>query len=223
MSRGARIGRAMACIVLLGLPVFLLSLAIRQEFEPLLRTDAAIIRWATGITQRWGLAPALIVLQAVSHPSVVYAISTLVALWAWIVRGLRGLALWAFSTMMAAWIAGEVMKVIVQRARPVLDLPLSFPPGYSFPSGHALNITVAAGVLVLLLWSLLSRPGRVLAVSSAAVVVLVVGLDRIFLGVHFPSDVLAGYVLGCCITFSSWIGFVGPMGGTSSSASSHQP
>ncbi len=133
------------------------------------------------------------------------------------------MALWAFSTMMAAWIAGEVMKVIVQRARPVLDLPLSFPPGYSFPSGHALNITVAAGVLVLLLWSLLSRPGRVLAVSSAAVVVLVVGLDRIFLGVHFPSDVLAGYVLGCCITFSSWIGFVGPMGGTSSSASSHQP
>ncbi len=81
----------MACIVLLGLPVFLLSLAIRQEFEPLLRTDAAIVRWATGITQRWGLAPALIVLQAVSHPSVVYAISTLVALWAWIVQGIAGI------------------------------------------------------------------------------------------------------------------------------------
>ena len=210
----------MACVVLLGLPVFLLFLAVRLEFGPVLRTDQAITGWATAFTRSSGLAPALIVLQAVSHPTVVYVASSLVALWAWIAKGMRTLALWAFCTMMAAWIAGEVMKVIVHRARPNLDTPLSFPPGYSFPSGHALNITVAAGVMLLLLWSLLSATGRAVAVALAAVVVAIVGLDRIFLGVHFASDVIAGYVLGCCITVSSWIGFVGPTGGSLSSASS---
>lgn len=215
--------RAMLCIVLLGLPVFLLALAVRQQIGPVVDADAAVITWATGVTVSWGAAPLLIVVQAVTHPIVVYAASTLVVLWIGIVKKLWTLAVWAFSTMMLTWIIGELMKLIVQRGRPVLDSPMSLPPGYSFPSGHALNITVAAGVLLLLVWSLLSRTGRVVAVVVAVVVVLAVGLDRVFLGVHFPSDVLAGYVLGCCITFSSWIGFVGPMAGTSSSASSPRP
>jgi membrane-associated phospholipid phosphatase len=53
------------------------------------------------------------------------------------------------------------------------------------------------------------------------VIALVVGLDRMFLGVHFPSDVLAGYILGVGITFSSWLGFIGRTSATSSPGPSH--
>ena len=212
--------RAIGSVLLFGIPVFLLAVAVRQEFAPILAVDESAITTATDLTRRWGLVSALIFLQAVGHPTVVYAAATLVAAWVWIAKGMRGRAIWAFCTMMVAWVLGEVMKLIVQRLRPVLEAPLAQPPGYSFPSGHALNITVAATVLLLLLWPLFSATGRVLAVVVAVLVVGAVGLDRIFLGVHYPSDVLAGYVLGCCITFSSWIGFVGRTGGTSSSASS---
>ena len=90
---------------------------------------------------------------------------------------------------------GSVIKLLVQRVRPVVEDPLSQAPGYSFPSGHALNIAVAGSVTVLLIWPLLGRTGRRLAVAIAVVAGLAVGLDRIFLGVHFPSDVLAGWLL----------------------------
>ena len=219
-SRGRRVAQALGAVVLFGVPVFLLALAVRQGFEPLLTFDQTMIATATDLTRRWGLASALIVLQAIGHPVVVYAAATVVVAWAWIAKGMRGRAIWAFTTMMIGWVISEVMKLIVQRVRPELDPPLALAPGYSFPSGHALNITVATTVVLLLLWPLLSAGRRVLAVVVAVLVVLAVGLDRIFLGVHFPSDVLAGYVLGCCITFSSWIGFIGRTGGTSSSASS---
>ena len=204
-------------VLLLGFPVLLLAFAVRQSFEPMLAIDETAIATATGLTRTWGLASALILLQAISHPFVVYTAATLVVVWTWVARGLRGRAIWAFSTMMVGWVVGEVMKLIVQRVRPELESPMSYPGGYSFPSGHALNITVAASVLLLLLWPLLSATTRVLAVVLAVLVVLAVGLDRIFLGVHFPSDVLAGFVLGCCITFSSWIGFVGRTDAISSS------
>ncbi len=200
-----------------GFPVLLLALAVRQGYPPMLAVDQAVTTTATDITRARGLAAALIVLQAVSHPSVVYVAATLVVVWVRIAKGWSARAVWAFSTMMVGWGVGELMKLVVRRVRPVLDPPLSHPGGYSFPSGHALNITVATTVLLILLWPLLSVSARVLGVGGAVVVVLAVGLDRIFLGVHFPSDVLAGYVLGCCITVSSWIGFVRRTGGTSSS------
>lgn len=216
-SRGRRLVRAALLVVVFGFPVLLLAFAIRQGFEPMLAIDDTVIATATGLTRNWGLASALIFLQAISHPFVVYTAATSVVAWTWVAKGFRGRAIWAFSTMMVGWVVGEIMKLIVQRVRPDLDSPMSHPGGYSFPSGHALNITVATSVMLLLLWPLLGAIRRVLAVVLAALVVLAVGLDRIFLGVHFPSDVLAGYVLGCCITFSSWIGFVGRTAVTSSS------
>jgi undecaprenyl-diphosphatase len=123
--------------------------------------------------------------------------------------------------MMVAWNVGLLVKALVQRARPVVQDPISHSPGYSFPSGHAFNIAVVVTVLVFLLWPLLSRAGRRVAVAVAVVVALVVGLDRMFLGVHYPSDVVAGWILGVGITFSSWLGFLGRTSPSSSRGPSH--
>jgi membrane-associated phospholipid phosphatase len=220
-SRPARLARGAVAMVVFVVPVLLLGFAVRQKFDPLIRLDNDLIRAATGFTRTHGTADSLIALQTVSQPIVLYVVATALALWAWLAKGLRSRALWAFVTMMVAWTIGLLAKLLVGRARPIVEDPISHSPGYSFPSGHAFNVAAVATVVVFLLWPVLSTVGHRVAVAVAVVFALVVGLDRVFLGVHFPSDVLAGYVLGVGITFSSWIGFIGRTAATSSPGPSH--
>jgi undecaprenyl-diphosphatase len=219
--RGRRLLRAALAMVLFAFPVALLGFAVRQQFDPLIRADNRVIAAMTGFTRDHGLVDALLALQAASQPFLVYVVATGVAIWAWLAKDLRARALWAFVTMMVSWNVGLLVKLLVGRARPVVDDPVSHSPGYSFPSGHAFNAAVVATVLVFLLWPLLGSAGRRVATALAVVGALVVGLDRVLLGVHFASDVFAGYVLGVGITFSSWLGFIGKTSATSSSGPSH--
>ncbi|GAB3074804.1 phosphatase PAP2 family protein [Pedococcus soli] len=215
-TRLARLGRGVIAMVLFAVPFVLIGFAVRQQFGPLIRFDEAVADRATDITRSIGAADALIALQAISQPWVLYIAATLVCLWAWLVKKLRNRALWAFVTMMIGWNLALDAKLLVQRARPVVDDPISHAPGYSFPSGHASNAAIIATAMVFLLWPLLSHAGRRVATTVAVVVVVLVGLDRIFLGVHFASDVLAGWILGVGTTFSSWLGFIGKKAATSS-------
>ncbi|GAA3635275.1 phosphatase PAP2 family protein [Microlunatus ginsengisoli] len=207
-------------MVLFTFPVLLLAWAIRQRSGLVFVFDQWAVTDATGTTRAWDLASVAVFVQAVFHPFVVYVAATLMVIYAGLGQGLRSRALWAFTTMMVGWAIGAAAKQVVHRLRPVLPDPLTRLGGYSFPSGHALNITVATTALLFLFWPVLSPASRRLAVAGAVVLITIVGLDRIFLGVHFPSDVVAGYVLGFGITFSSWIAFVGPAAGISLSSSS---
>ena len=110
-------------------------------------------------------------------------------------RRLR-LALIVAVVLIAAALFTELVKDNVARPRPALD-PLVTASGYSFPSGHTLNSTVTYGLLALVAW----RSRLPLAVRRAALVFgvtipLLVGLSRIALGVHWPTDVLAGWLAG---------------------------
>jgi undecaprenyl-diphosphatase len=121
----------------------------------------------------------------------------------------------AWSVLIAlsgAWILNTILKLVFQRARPDLP-PLSEAVGYSFPSGHAM-VTLAffavSSYVVPVTFST-ARGGRhahpaVLA-AAAAVVTLVVGLSRIYLGVHFPSDVAAGFAAGAAWALTVIAGF----------------
>jgi undecaprenyl-diphosphatase len=221
VARAGRLARGAVAMVLFVVPVLLLGFAVRQKFDPLIRLDNDVIRSATGFTRRHGLADTLLSLEGISRPFLLYIAASALCLWAWLGKGLRSRALWAFVTMMVGWNIGLLAKTLVGRARPVVDDPISHSPGFSFPSGHAFNAAVVCTVVVFLLWPLLSSVGHRVSILLAVVFALVVGLDRIFLGVHFPSDVLAGYVLGVGITFSSWLGFIGKTSATSSSGPSH--
>ena len=221
MGRGARLARGALAMVLFVVPVLLLGFAVRQKFDPLVRLDNNLIRRSTDFTREHGLGDTLIGLQGISQPFLLYILATGLCLWAWLAKDLRSRAIWAFFTMMVAWNVGLLAKLAVGRARPIVQEPISHSPGFSFPSGHAFNVAVVSTVVVFLLWPLLSPVGHRVSVVLAVLFSLVVGLDRIFLGVHFPSDVLAGYVLGVGITFSSWLGFIGRTSATSSSGPSH--
>ncbi|MEV8377021.1 phosphatase PAP2 family protein [Kribbella sp. NPDC056861] len=221
-TRSWRLLRGVLAMAVFALPVLLLGFAVRQQFDPLIRADEAAIRDATGYSISHGLVPALHVVQVVSLPVIMYSVAVAITLWAWRVKGLKGRALWALVTMMVGWSIGALAKIVVQRARPIVDDAVPHAEGYSFPSGHELNITVAASVMVFLLWPLLSTTGRKVAIGVSVLAVIVVGLDRVFIGAHFPSDVVAGFILGVGIVFSSWIGFIGKTAAISSPAQSPQ-
>ncbi len=93
----------------------------------------------------------------------------------------------------------ELVKLLIARPRPPGE-PLVGAPGYSFPSGHTLNGTVTYGLVALVAWrSSLPRPARRILVAALVALIALVGMSRIALGVHHPSDVLAGWLAGTAI------------------------
>ena len=93
---------------------------------------------------------------------------------------------------------GTLAKNLVGRQRPpVAGALIARPGGYAFPSGHALAAVLLYGVLAfLLVRSQSNRGARIAATRRPVAIIVLVGLSRVYLGVHWPSDVLAAWVLG---------------------------
>lgn len=101
------------------------------------------------------------------------------------------------------------MKWAVGRERPGWPDPVDSAQYASLPSGHAMTATVSCGLLLWVLalhWRESWRGWSVIAVA-ALVSVLGVGWTRVYLGVHWPSDVVAGWLLGFCLVVVSIITF----------------
>ena len=110
-------------------------------------------------------------------------------------HGLLGAATIGLASLANSWI-----KVFIARNRPDLLEPVLVERGFSFPSGHSLLSMVAYGVLgVLVMRSRLPLGVRRGVVAILALVVLLVGVSRVWLGVHYPTDVLAGWTAGAVI------------------------
>jgi membrane-associated phospholipid phosphatase len=91
----------------------------------------------------------------------------------------------------------EWVKILVHRHRPFVDGPFVDWSGYSFASGHTIGATLLYGQLALfILPALRTRHWRIFTVSSAILLVALVGFSRIALGAHFLTDVLAAMVFG---------------------------
>ena len=106
-------------------------------------------------------------------------------------------AWYAVAVMVATSLATTSLKLLVGRARPDWQDPLETLTTNSFPSGHASSVTAYAAVLVLLTGAFVRRrQTRAGLVTGCVLLVVVVWSDRVLLGRHYPSDVLAGGLLG---------------------------
>lgn len=182
-------------------PSLALVILVAVSWSPLLSFDRAVMdplhRWATaepGLTQ----------------------VNRVLSDWVWDPWTMRGLAaaavlgLWGLrERLLAVWIAvtcavgtfiQQGVKSAVDRGRPRWPDPVASADYAAFPSGHAMTAMVVCG---LLLW-LLRRYGAAgrrwgWAVAVAAASVAGVGFTRMYLGVHWPSDVLGGWLFGACV------------------------
>lgn len=212
-SLGLRLGVAAGLAVLLLVPFALLAAVVAGGWAPLREADAAVTDALHAVAlARPGWVDAMLVLTNVFSPMVLrVAVLVLVI---WLVRRRRAVAVawWAAATMAAGGIIGALLKLLVGRDRPDLLNPVAQAVGYSFPSGHALNATLAGGVFLLVLLPFAGgRPGRRAALWAAAIgMPLISGLTRIGLGVHYTSDVIAGWLLGVAVVaattaaYESW-------------------
>ena len=116
-------------------------------------------------------------------------------------------AILVIATTSAAAIFMVLLKNSIGRERPSIVEPIETVDGLSFPSGHTLIAAVLYPTLgILVANNLRGRHLKVFVFVTAAVLALLVGFTRVYIGVHYPSDVLGGWLLGVAFALAAGLG-----------------
>jgi undecaprenyl-diphosphatase len=186
-------------VTALAVPSALLLLLVAFSWHPLLALDGDIAR----TTHRWAVdEPGTthvfrVLTDWVWDPWTLRAVCAVAVVWLVWRRSAWWPALWVAATCVLGTLVQQALKAVVGRERPVWPDPVDSAHYAAFPSVHAMTAAVVCG---LLLWLLhLYGAGRVLRRTALVLAVISVagaGLTRVWLGVHWPSDVLGGWLLG---------------------------
>lgn len=165
--------------------------------------DEAVVEWARARTTPW------LDWLALAGAALGSGVAT------WIVLGVGSIVLWFTKhhlSVLLLWISllggrllSAELKALFDRPRPLprawdLELfgqPIGFPASPSFPSGHAVTSVIVFGTLAYLIVRLEPTVRmRRWTIAIAISLILLIGLSRVYLGVHYPTDVIAGYLAG---------------------------
>jgi len=194
------------CAALFVLLAFLVHLQ-RAPLNGLDDLGRSAEHWASG---RSGLHTALRDIEILFGTIGMTVWTTLIAV-PLFVRGHRRAAVFTVGVMISASLLTTGVKLFYGRDRPTWQDPVAKLVSKSFPSGHASSAAALAGVLIVIAAMLVRKPGPRRTVYVAAVLLaLVVGLDRVFLGRHYPTDVIGGWLLGACVVLL-WLSFYSPL------------
>jgi len=168
--------------------------------------DAAILRAIRVAADRPG-APAHAVRAAMQDFTALGDVSTLTLVVAVVAGGLlivrkRAMAGFLIAASVLGTVSVELLKVLVDRPRPNVVAHWASFSNASFPSGHAADSAIVYLTLAALIaQSVETRALRVYVLSVALLLTLAIGLSRLYLGVHWPTDVLAGWIVGASWAF----------------------
>jgi membrane-associated phospholipid phosphatase len=142
-----------------------------------------------------GLTAVAVVVTNLGSTVAMAVLAVVVGAWCWW-RGRRGDAVLAVGAMAGASLVFRVLKAVLERSRPPLADHVVPVLNESLPSGHATMSIVVLGTIVVLAWSDRTVIERTALVAAAGLWVAAVGATRVYLGVHWLSDVLAGWAVG---------------------------
>jgi undecaprenyl-diphosphatase len=151
-------------------------------------------------------------LSQIGQPAVLISLGALIVFW--LARIGRSRTALLFAIVVAgAELLDQLLKLVFHRPRPVPFFGLATPDGYSFPSGHALVSCAFFGSLAAIAAARTTRGTlRMTYYAAAAATTGAIGFSRIYLGVHYPSDVLGGYAAAVvwCFSVVRWRSRAGP-------------
>ena len=184
----------------------LLTLAVHFEWAPLVDLDQAVAERAYDASaghETW--IDLWEFVQNASQSGYATVLITVVAI-VLIVRRQYRLALWLLAAGMLAVVAGMYSKDVLDRPRPSWEEPLVHIGNTSYPSGHALTAGIVTTIMILLTIVMTARgPIRYALITLWSIIGGLVLVDRLLLGVHYLSDVVAGALLGALIVLVPWV------------------
>jgi undecaprenyl-diphosphatase len=122
-----------------------------------------------------------------------------------LLQGLTRTGLFVFVASVGGWVINGFLKDFFQRPRPEVVPHLRDVMSQSFPSGHALTSAVVYLTLGALMMRIAERRvTKFYCIGVAMLATVLVGLSRLYLGVHYPTDVLAGWIIGLCWALLCW-------------------
>jgi membrane-associated phospholipid phosphatase len=190
------VGRTWSIVALLSAAAFGLLLWSVLAHSGLTRADPALATFIAGHRPGW-LTPVAQLVTWLGSSFFIIPFGVIAGGYFWLRR-----RTWRPLVMMAAAFLGaaglyDIVKPAVGRTRPPAALQVGGPDeGWAFTSGHATQSIAFYGMLAVVLISWYAPKRRLLVAIGAALVVLVIGASRLYLGVHWLTDVLGGYALG---------------------------
>ncbi|ARY90987.1 MULTISPECIES: phosphatase PAP2 family protein [Lacticaseibacillus] len=154
------------------------------------------------------LKPLLLVITELGNPSILIVLTMVLAAGLLLCR-YRSAAVFTASVGAIMGVLNVSIKYLIQRPRPFIADPqiraLVKASGFSFPSGHSSGTMMFYGTIILLAWTLFKHPtGKWLITILAVLMIGLTGYSRIFVRVHYPTDVFAGFSLGFALLMLSW-------------------
>lgn len=168
----------------------------------LVRLDLAAVRIAHRLSSEQGLALASAATDLASTTAVLL-VGALVAV-SLVLRGHWHGGVSVLVSVGATQVVVFAIKNLVERGRPPASSAFVDAAGYAFPSAHAASGVALYGMLALLAIRRLRGRRRVVACALALATVGFLGLTRVYLGAHYPSDVLAGWLVGAIVATAAW-------------------
>jgi membrane protein DedA with SNARE-associated domain/membrane-associated phospholipid phosphatase len=169
--------------------------------DPLVRVDMGIYQILQSLRTPWG-DRIMVFVTEFGDGTVIALVAVAVLAWLLWLRNWRVAGYWS-AAIVFGQLAAAIFKLGIQRARPLANYSDGI-SSYAFPSGHAVMSTVVYGFLAVLIARQLSRSSRWVVYAMAASMIGAIAMSRLYLGVHWMSDVLGGLSLGLV-----WVSLLG--------------